>query len=791
MQPKPLTELTPLQQRLHAIIWQCLDLDLIKSAVFYAERYISLEAENHDARHLYTTVLLRAGQPYSALCVVNSPKERACPGCAELKAKCYSELGQHRQAREALEDAIADPEYVRTASTVSRLVPHTFPDEATLRCRAGTSALKGNQHDRAAMYFRESLQLNPMIWEAFEGLCALGKVPELDVIFPHKPLPVKRSQPEEIPAAQTMPIATGVGFFTPDNNTKPNGFANWRAGFGQPHPFRMGPPAGPRDSIATNDSSFYPENSFAQINRPIRPLPSSQLQPPSNNPAPGVPGIARPLSSADETGPVQKKLRHTGRADLKKAGKSNEEPPAPKKARSRAGSVIADVLLPGRKPQASTSRVTKVASSQASQIPPPAPTRRSTRLLSGANKPPSKTAATRARRQPTTQHVRTQSTDTEQETDHAVPPAQSPSSPRSAASPGPEAWTQAQERAAQEAYEQECADFELYNLMRMFARAARALAKYDCVAAVAALDEIPTAHQNSPWVLSMAGKAHYERQNYAAAERAFGAVRTLEPYRLWDMEIYSSLLWNVRKAEELSYLAQELLNINPHAPQGWLAAGNLFSLQRDRAKALACFRRAFQLDPSCAYAYTLSGQELLDEDADRAINFFQSALRVDARHYNAWYGLGTCYMRMSKIRMAEFHFRKAVEINPKNAVLLGCLGMAVERRNDRPGGLKLFNEAVELQPDNALVRYRRAKIYIAMRRYEDAISDLEFLRNTSPEEANVVFQLAKAYRLAGQEVKALHMVAVARDIAPKSVNRIRKLLELNKDEDEDNRMDEG
>lgn len=337
----------------------------------------------------------------------------------------------------------------------------------------------------------------------------------------------------------------------------------------------------------------------------------------------------------------------------------------------------------------------------------------------------------------------------------------------------------------------ECADFELYSLMRRFARATRALARYDCLTCLAALDELPHVHQQSPWVLAMVGKAHYERQDYAAAQRAFTAVRTLEPYRLWDMEMYSSLLWNIRNAQELSFLAQELLNINPHAPQGWLAAGNLFSLQRDRPKALTCFRRAFQLDPSCAYAYTLSGQELLDEDADRAINFFQSALRVDARHYNAWYGLGTCYMRMSKIRMAEFHFRKAVEINPKNAVLLGCLGMAVERRNDRAGGLKLFNEAVELQPDNALVRYRRAKIYIAMRRYEDAISDLEFLRNTSPEEANVVFQLAKAYRLAGDDVKALHMVAVARDIAPKSVNRIRKLLELNRDDDADNRMDEG
>lgn len=39
------------------------------------------------------------------------------------------------------------------------------------------------------------------------------------------------------------------------------------------------------------------------------------------------------------------------------------------------------------------------------------------------------------------------------------------------------------------------------------------------------------------------------------------------------------------------------------------------------------------------------------------------------------YGLGTCYLRMSKIRLAEYHYRKAVEIHPNNAVLLGCVGM--------------------------------------------------------------------------------------------------------------------
>jgi anaphase-promoting complex subunit 3 len=102
------------------------------------------------------------------------------------------------------------------------------------------------------------------------------------------------------------------------------------------------------------------------------------------------------------------------------------------------------------------------------------------------------------------------------------------------------------------------------------------------------------------------------------------------------MEVYSSLLWQLQRSVELSFLGQELLNINPQSPQAWITIGNLFSLQKDRQQAMTCFYRAVQLDPTCAYAYTLSGHETVDEDLDRAINFFQSALRADARHYNAW-----------------------------------------------------------------------------------------------------------------------------------------------------------
>lgn len=113
-------------------------------------------------------------------------------------------------------------------------------------------------------------------------------------------------------------------------------------------------------------------------------------------------------------------------------------------------------------------------------------------------------------------------------------------------------------------------------------------------------------------------------------------MRILEPYRLWDMEVYSTLLWHLQRNIRLSFLAQELLSTDPKSPQAWIAVGNCFSLQKEKAQALTCFRRAAQLDPTCAYAYTLSGHESIDEDLNKAINFFQSALRADARHYNAW-----------------------------------------------------------------------------------------------------------------------------------------------------------
>jgi anaphase-promoting complex subunit 3 len=190
-EPPVLSFLPQLAQRFQSFVWSCLDSDLTKTAVFHAERYYAMDPRNHEARHLYATALLREGQIHSALTLVNLMPEVQCSGCLELQAKCCTALGRHRQAREALEATIQDPAYiptgpflilydnvvvfthVRIASTSSRPA-RIFPDEAALRCRSGTMALKGNLSEMASLSFRQALALNSQLWEAFEGLCALG-----------------------------------------------------------------------------------------------------------------------------------------------------------------------------------------------------------------------------------------------------------------------------------------------------------------------------------------------------------------------------------------------------------------------------------------------------------------------------------------------------------------------------------------------------------------------------------------------------------------------------------------
>lgn len=203
-----------------------------------------------------------------------------------------------------------------------------------------------------------------------------------------------------------------------------------------------------------------------------------------------------------------------------------------------------------------------------------------------------------------------------------------------------------------------------------------ALSKYNCSAALTHFASLPTAQRETPWVLIQMGKAYYEQNDYSRAEAMFAGARRLDPTRLQDMEVYSTVLWHLKLDTMSVLLSLELSGVERLCPQTWVSVGNTYALQRDHDLALKCFKRATQLDPRFAYGYTLQGHEYFEnEEYEQAKEAFRRAITHDRRQYNAWYGLGKVYDKQGQMDQAERHFKIASQINPNNSVIVVGIGM--------------------------------------------------------------------------------------------------------------------
>jgi len=277
--------------------------------------------------------------------------------------------------------------------------------------------------------------------------------------------------------------------------------------------------------------------------------------------------------------------------------------------------------------------------------------------------------------------------------------------------------------------------------------------------------------------MAQMGRAHYEQAAYVDAEIYYKRIRQLAPSRLEDMEIYSTILWHLKRETDLAFLAHELIDSTWQSPQAWCALGNSWSLARDHEAALRCFKRATQLNPKFAYAFTLQGHEhVANEEYDKALVSYRAGMAADKRHYNAWYGVGRVYEKLGNYDKAIAHFSSASQINPTNAVLICCIGTVLEKQKQPRQALAYFTKATDLAPRSALTRFKKARALMSVREYKAALDELNILKNLAPDEAMVHFLLGKLYKILKERGPAVHHFTVALNLDPKVCLPFRFLL---------------
>ncbi|POR39362.1 Tetratricopeptide-like helical [Tolypocladium paradoxum] len=806
---------------LRQVIHYHLDNASYENALFFAERLTAQDPKSSDAAYLYALCHLRVGDFRSAYDVGKPMGYRGVNlGCAWVFAQACLALERYKDGIVALEKSRglwAQKCSIGKHSATSRA---GSPDIPAVLCLLGKLHRGYGDKKKAVSCFEEALKKNPFMWDAFTALCDMGinvRVPNIfkaneglvqsfeqeanlaaaggreiitsQAVDPSSRRPVARTAAADLAVdpfnvnISTVDLSSPtVDMFTEPGDDFMSKIQSARLRLAastnsQPSMDGLETPTGPSLTDPSTSRSAYsqePPQAPARRARNAQAIDPSAEAPPRMNYRLGPKRNIRaqdrsqeqqqPVELMSDAANVPTATMRAGVSTTADRKRTLSGHPVPRSANldepATRRSARLNMFKPSIKANAggttigvSAGRELKKARPQVSRIVRPGSSGSSVgRVVSGNRKPLE---------------------DHHGDVDHGE-------TSRVKEPPPPPAVTRLAEPDA--AKMEEALKWTL-DLVKKLGSGYYFLSRFQCQEALQALSALPPAHQGTPWVMAQMGRAHYEQASYAEAEKFFRRMRVQAPSRLQDMEVYSTILWHLKRETDLSFLAHELVDSAWHSPQAWCALGNAWSLARDPEQALKCFKRATQLDPKFAYAFTLQGHEhVTNEEYEKALTAYRQAIAADRRHYNAYYGIGRVQERLGAYDKAYDHFYAAQIINPNNAVLICCMGTVLEKQKQTVQALNAYTKAAELAPRAAQTRYKKARALLTVGQIEAAQRELMILKDLAPEEATVHFLLGTLYKNTNERQLSVRHFTIALSLDPKAAPKIKEAIESFEDD---------
>jgi len=174
--------------------------------------------------------------------------------------------------------------------------------------------------------------------------------------------------------------------------------------------------------------------------------------------------------------------------------------------------------------------------------------------------------------------------------------------------------------------------------------------------------------------------AYYCLRDYDRAQEAFEQARDLDPHRLDHVDTYSNILYVKERKAELSFLAHSVCGIDKYRPETCCVVGNYYSLKGRHERAIVYFQRALKLDNRYLSAWTLMGHEFVElRNTAAAVQCYRKAVDVSARDYRAWYGLGQTYEMLHMYQYALHYYKKSASLKSNDARMWCAVGNCLSR----------------------------------------------------------------------------------------------------------------
>ena len=220
-----------------------------------------------------------------------------------------------------------------------------------------------------------------------------------------------------------------------------------------------------------------------------------------------------------------------------------------------------------------------------------------------------------------------------------------------------------------------------------------------------------------------------------------------------DLRLYKSSKDPI-DAEKAVAAAQKAASLNPNLPEVHLSLGSVYNATGKSTEAVGELKKALALASNSDEAYRRLGDAYrAGGHKPEALSAYQSAVNANPYYWSNHNTLGGAYFQFGDSEKALQEYQKVSELAPDNPIGYQNTGAVYFRLGKWNDSIAAYQKSLSIQPD-ATTYSDIGTAYFFLKRYDDSIKMFEKAVHLSPQDEQVMGNLADAYRAAGRKDQA-------------------------------------
>jgi tetratricopeptide (TPR) repeat protein len=275
-------------------------------------------------------------------------------------------------------------------------------------------------------------------------------------------------------------------------------------------------------------------------------------------------------------------------------------------------------------------------------------------------------------------------------------------------------------------------------------------------------------------VLFNLGVAHYRAGQYAKAAETLNRFLLAQPESWQAQQLLGLALIELGRDADAVPLLEAALKTNAEDVSVLFGLG-LAYLRLNRGDVNAIAARLAASKAGLPFAHLLRGQNYLAEsDFQHAVEALEAAANLADDLPRLHFSLGVAYLRTGHNADAIRAFTRERQRLPRDYWTLYYLAFLYDAENQLEPAREAAQLALAQQPRSADANALLGKVLLKLGKAIEAISPLELAVAQNPAEANLRFQLARAYQQSGRRQDAAREFAEVQRLKDQGIEKERK-----------------